>query len=264
MSDKAHVCSTSLTSCRCLALLRWPLRGGATFRPRSSSPVAERANKPIEIANPTSRQHARPLSPILPTQTSKHVTACQAVWLWLLLWFEAFEESPCRRWSPGSSCSVTGALNPASFLCTSAFRFSCDDSCYLTRRCLCFITPSWLKQRGNVVAGFWCVFLSSLTAEGQAQVVGDIRWFAAKTSINKHLSDFFKHPNVSKWTFYGVRWRARFILMTRRETCAVKGHFGVDGAAARTLTFSLQFQGSTKRSHLPRPDMAKPCGTSET
>ena len=45
MSDIGRVCSTCLTSCRFLALPRWPLRGGTTFRPRSLSPRAEWAKK---------------------------------------------------------------------------------------------------------------------------------------------------------------------------------------------------------------------------
>lgn len=50
----------------------------------------------------------------------------------------------------------------AYFPCTPAFGYSCDDSHHLMRRCFCFISPSWLKRRGNSVVGFWFVFQSSL------------------------------------------------------------------------------------------------------
>lgn len=55
----------------------------------------------------------------LPSDTDKHACCCQAVRLWIVLWFEAFEVLPCR-WSLGSWRCITGALNPASLLCTPA------------------------------------------------------------------------------------------------------------------------------------------------
>lgn len=129
MSDIGRVCSTCLTSCRFLALPRWPLRGGTTFRPRSLSPRAEWAKKTIEIANPAQVPVNVASCFASSSDTDKHTCYRLSSCLALTLSFEMFEALPCRR-SLGSSPSFTGALNPASFLRMPAFRYICDDFCH--------------------------------------------------------------------------------------------------------------------------------------
>lgn len=164
MSDIGHVCSIYLTLCRSPALPQWPLRGGATFRPRSLACQGMLKKRINQSRLQIQLNFLSTCAPTFPSSsdTDKHtcysLSSCLALTHSLILgiWRVAMQtitkELLLRHWCTES----------AYFPCTPAFGYSCDDSHHLMQHCFCFISPSWLKRRGNSVVGFWFVFQSSL------------------------------------------------------------------------------------------------------